>query len=784
MSDGITITVNAQSEEAAARLQEFFNGALEGIDKLSGAGALLEELGGKLIAALSIGALIDFTKEAINTAEAMGTLSRQVGISIQTLAALKTEANANGIAWEELRMSLTHFNSVLEEARLHGGPMLDVFRTLSPAIAQAVVEGRPAEEVLRMIAQQFKQMPDGILKTSEATKLFGRGAANWVTLLNAGAEAMDRLEGKEGITPETVANATSFNRALREMHEQLELIFINVATQLLPTLNQLVAWLRQFIADADSANNATTGLTETFKGAITLLVVLGEAFYTVGQVAGTSAYMYVELFQTAWNIVKQIVSQIKTILSDIITLMNDTALTFIAAQQAMADAATGHFKSARDAIAGQISLIKGDVTSLAKDTGATFLGVADSINKLIADMTEQSGDTLGNIMIQWKNVSDFVNGIWNKTATAPKAPGSTGAPPASSGGGAGSGATTTEQLKAQESNLEYLREVIQLQEKKLATDPTLTQQERLQQMLPGLFLESSLINDQIKAYQNFAKGPATDQEKAAANREIVKLQMQQIQLTRQMVEASHPWLSAWSQVATHIKEMGNLAQTTAKTFEGVFTSAINTISENLTKVIIGTESWGQALRNIGASILNEIISAVVKLAVQTMVSMLATALFGQTLAESMAAAYAAAWAGPAMLSTVASYGGAAAAAPGELMTAMGFAPAIASLAVASRATGGDVAAGMPVEVGELGRELFVPRTAGRVLNAGDTARLMDIARGSGASGPAGSPSQRAQHFNFFSDPNEITNHIRQNPDCQHAIIDIGRRNVHFTQSQS
>lgn len=334
--------------------------------------------------------------------------------------------------------------------------------------------------------------------------------------------------------------------------------------------------------------------------------------------------------------------------------------------------------------------------------------------------------------------------------------------------------------------LQTIQETVRMQRELAASNQNLTRQEQLSAAYPSMLSEAILVQQQLNAQRAIANGPnSNDQQKVQANREVAQLMLQQVQLQNQMFQATRPWLAAWGQVAQHLREMHDLAQTTAKTFEQVFDSAINSISENLTKVIEGTESWGEALRNVGSSILNELISAVVKLAVQTIVSMVATAVFGQALAETAAAAYSATWAAPAILASIASYGGAAAAAPGEVMAALAFAPGIAGIAVAARERGGPLSAGQLGLVGERGPELIVPQADSHVLNASDTRMLLNLARSeSGRTNSTSSQSPRPQHFLFFSDKSEITNHIRQNPEAQIAVIDIVRRNVHFIQPQA
>jgi hypothetical protein len=62
--------------------------------------------------------------------------------------------------------------------------------------------------------------------------------------------------------------------------------------------------------------------------------------------------------------------------------------------------------------------------------------------------------------------------------------------------------------------------------------------------------------------------------------------------------------------------VGTVAQQTAAAFGSAWTTAVNSISTNISKVIQGTESWRKAMVNIYNTILNEVINSFVHMAVQ------------------------------------------------------------------------------------------------------------------------------------------------------------------------
>src|SRR5579862_9323855 len=228
-------------------------------------------MGKNLAAAFGVGfsvsELVRMTTQAVNAAEALGRFSKETSFSISTLDALRKQANENGISFDQLQGSLSLFVAKMEDARTKGGAAMDVFRNIGQQVALAVAQGRPAEEVYGMIAQKFH---DGSLAGREAAiahELFGRSFKEWIPILDEGIDGLDRMKALGGgITPEAVAQATDFNKALRDLKEQIDEVFRTVATNILPTLGQMTASLKSVAANTNTLSGVSTSLADTFKG--------------------------------------------------------------------------------------------------------------------------------------------------------------------------------------------------------------------------------------------------------------------------------------------------------------------------------------------------------------------------------------------------------------------------------------------------------------------------------------------------------------------------------------
>jgi hypothetical protein len=218
-------------------------------------------------------------------------------------------------------------------------------------------------------------------------------------------------------------------------------------------------------------------------------------------------------------------------------------------------------------------------------------------------------------------------------------------------------------------------------------------------------------------------------------------------------------------------QIGTVAQNVARGFQDVMMTSINSISDGITGLIVGTQTWGQALQRIGLNILTSIVGAIVQMGVRWVATQLMMAAFGKSLMAAsvaatipFAAASAAIWSAPATLATIASYGGAAAAAPAQIALSQA---ATAALSIIPREQGGPVQAGQMYLVGEKRPELFVPQSDGYIYPNTSPGMVSAAAGGSGR-------TQINQTLAAYFDRRKMMEEIGD--DLEARIIEVGRRN--------
>jgi hypothetical protein len=317
------------------------------------------------------------------------------------------------------------------------------------------------------------------------------------------------------------------------------------------------------------------------------------------------------------------------------------------------------------------------------------------------------------------------------------------------------------------------KEHFDLQRSAVQSDPMLSAAQKSAQILPLIQAQKELVQQQFALTIAQMRSPGlSDEQQIQKQRDFNGLEAEYLALKREE-QALQNRGSFGAQMKMGMEGLitswGTVAQQAAQVLTQNIQGAIHTISSGITSLIMGTKTWGQALAEIGTSIVTSIVQGIVQMGVRWVATQIMMAVMGKAILASavaatapLAAAQASIWAAPATLATIASYGGAAMSAPGFIGIAEALTAAQSVLSVPGREHGGPVTAGMPYIVGEKRPELFVPSQNGFVMPSVPSA-------GSGGGNVA---------VHFWDDKSAMTKHIRDNPEVDHVIVDKMMRHAH------
>lgn len=229
---------------------------------------------------------------------------------------------------------------------------------------------------------------------------------------------------------------------------------------------------------------------------------------------------------------------------------------------------------------------------------------------------------------------------------------------------------------------------------------------------------------------------------------------------------------------------GTVAQQIAAGFRNVIGTAVNSISDGITGLILRTKTWAQALREIGTSILTSLVHSIVQIGVQWAVGFALQKTLGKMAVKSAisdAATLAAAWGPPAVLAAIATEGSAAGVGLATTIAAMAIGTGAATAMSGSGmgfADGGYTGNGPRYEVaGYVHRGEYV-MDANAVRRIGVPALQALQAGGAPAPTPVQSgPSGSVINIAMMDTPSKIR-HFFESEEGENLYVDMGRKTYH------
>lgn len=194
-----------------------------------------------------------FLKKSIDTAEQMNALAQKVGITTESMSALAFAAQQSEMQVDDLVKGLRFLNKATGEAATGSKEAREGFAAFGLSVADlrdATGKLKPADQILMELARRWEVMPSFQEKAAAATKLFGRGYAELIPLLNQGATGIDQLTARAatlGVVVSTSAGraADDFNDQVAELWATVSGFGISLATKFLPGINNVITAFRE-----------------------------------------------------------------------------------------------------------------------------------------------------------------------------------------------------------------------------------------------------------------------------------------------------------------------------------------------------------------------------------------------------------------------------------------------------------------------------------------------------------------------------------------------------------
>ena len=216
-----------------------------------------------LTAGAAVGtAFIASAKAFAENADELGKMSEKTGIATETLSKLKFVAEENNLSWEQMQKA---------------------FRGAS---IEASKSNQTFEQLLTGTADRFSSLADGAGKAAEAQRLFGKGGADLIPILNLGSEGLkkaikDAEEFTTVIDSKTAAAADAFGDNIGRIGSSVKKTFNEALKSAMPYLLSFSESLLEIVKKTAGSHEAIS--------------LIGDAVRSLGKAAAITAASFAYL---------------------------------------------------------------------------------------------------------------------------------------------------------------------------------------------------------------------------------------------------------------------------------------------------------------------------------------------------------------------------------------------------------------------------------------------------------------------------------------------------------
>lgn len=280
-----------QSVEGIKADEKTLTGSAKNIDQaFTTLGTRMAVVGGAMVVSI-----LGITQKTAVAEERMGDLAKSVGIGIEKFSSLRLTAELGMISLEEMGASLGILSRNMADAVQGSLEAQDKFGQLGISVKD-LTDGKgglkDTDQVLLIIADRFKEMPDGPAKVAAAMDLMGRSGKTMIPVLNDGSgaikEQMERTRELGGVmTRDGIRSAEDYVKAQKEMKISMEATTRSLGEALMPLITDFMKkatdiavavrnWAKEHPALSKTLMETGLGLGSMLLGMGTALLMLPQ----------------------------------------------------------------------------------------------------------------------------------------------------------------------------------------------------------------------------------------------------------------------------------------------------------------------------------------------------------------------------------------------------------------------------------------------------------------------------------------------------------------------------
>ena len=229
-------------------------------------------------------ALTTLTVKSAETADELGDLAQNLGISVKSLQEWNYVAKLLAVDNEQLQKAFIKTNSLLGD--LASGNTSTATSALEQlGITYDKLKGKSVDEAFNIIRNALSSLEDETLRVGIANDIFGdKIGTDLQQLLSASSQEIENFKNEclslGIITDEEVRKSAAFNDELDRVKQQLQTLGVEVAQILLPILTEFLGYVKEsLIPKISEWANKLANMNDTTKKTI---LVIGGMIAIVG----------------------------------------------------------------------------------------------------------------------------------------------------------------------------------------------------------------------------------------------------------------------------------------------------------------------------------------------------------------------------------------------------------------------------------------------------------------------------------------------------------------------
>lgn len=240
----VNITAQYSGQSAVDQANKSFanlKGTIEGTSSLS---KELKTALGALGLTFVARDVLRYANDILELGSSFAQLEKKTGLSVQTLSDFKAAGEETHVSFDQLETGVRKFATTVGKADAGIQQSKVGFDVLGVSLKDASGHFKTTDQLIFEVADRFSQIRDGANKTAVAVALFGKSGADMIPVLDQGSSGVRGLG--VAMSEDFVKASEEYNKNIKEAAKNTQELGVNIATAVLPQLNNLLSVFAKF----------------------------------------------------------------------------------------------------------------------------------------------------------------------------------------------------------------------------------------------------------------------------------------------------------------------------------------------------------------------------------------------------------------------------------------------------------------------------------------------------------------------------------------------------------